>query len=72
MLDNSMDVLRGSTEQLRKANDTRESVEDSSNKTELQEAAVKLLKDTLNNTGIRDNKINVKLREVQVESKACK
>ncbi|XP_035736479.1 laminin subunit alpha-1-like [Vespa mandarinia] len=70
MLDNSIDVLRGSIEQLKKTNDMKESVEDSSNKTELQEAAVELLKNTLNNTGIRDNKINVKLREVQSESKA--
>lgn len=72
MLDKSIDVLRDSTEQLKKANDMKETVEDSSNKTELQEAAVKLLKNTLNNTGIRDNNINVKLREVQSESKACK
>lgn len=39
---------------------------------EVQKRAVHTLKDTLNNTGIKDNQINVKLRELQSNSKKCK
>jgi len=37
-----------------------------------QKQAILVLKDSLNNTGIKDNEINVKLRELQSNSKKCK
>jgi len=37
----------------------------------IQKQAVLTLKDTLNSTGIKDNQINVKLRELQGNSKKC-
>lgn len=38
----------------------------------LQKQAVKVLKNTLNATGIRDNEVNVKLQNLQDDSNKCK
>lgn len=40
-------------------------------KLKTQKQAVLMLKDTLNRTGIKDNEINVKLRELQSNSRKC-
>lgn len=39
---------------------------------ERQKEAVTTLKNTLNNTGIRDNEVNVKLQNLQNDGKKCK
>jgi len=47
-------------------------VKNANGKLEAQKQAILVLKDTLNSTGIKDNEINVKLRELQSNSKKCK
>lgn len=47
-------------------------VKNANTELEIQKQTVFTLKNTLNSTGIRDNEINVKLRELQNNNKKCK
>ncbi|XP_043271259.1 laminin subunit alpha-1 [Venturia canescens] len=69
LLDNALDLSAKSTEQWKraKANDLPVSI--ALEQLEDQQQAVLDLKDSLNSTGIKDNQINVKLRELQSNSK---
>lgn len=72
MLDNTKEVLAKSSRQWETAKEHGKLVKNANTVLEIQKQAVLVLKDTLNNTGIKDNEINVKLRELQSNSKKCK
>ncbi|XP_039307072.1 laminin subunit alpha-1 isoform X3 [Solenopsis invicta] len=69
LLDNSQEVLTKSSQQWELAKEHGKLVRNANAKLEGQKQAVLVLKDTLNSTGIKDNEINVKLRELQSNSK---
>lgn len=71
LLDDTKEVLAKSSQQWGTAKEHGKLVKNANTVLETQKQAVLVLKDTLNNTGIKDNKINVKLRELQSNSKKC-
>lgn len=64
-------MSRASSKQLDRAKQHGELVKKASVELELQKEAVTLLKNTLNNTGIRDNQVNLKLQKLKDDSKKC-
>jgi len=72
LLDNAKEVLTKSSLQLEMSKEHGKLVKNANGKLEAQKQAILVLKDTLNSTGIKDNEINVKLRELQSNSKKCK
>lgn len=72
MLDNAKEVLAKSSQQWEVAKEHDKLVKNANAKLDAQKQAVLILKDSLNSTGIKDNEINVKLRELQSNSKKCK
>lgn len=71
LLDIAKEVSRASSKQLERAKQHEELVKKASVELELQKEAVTLLKNTLNNTGIRDNQVNLKLQKLKDDSKKC-
>ncbi|KAL0132326.1 hypothetical protein PUN28_000249 [Cardiocondyla obscurior] len=69
LLDDTKEVLHKSVQQEKSAEEHGELVKNANAMLEDQKQAVLVLKDTLNSTGIKDNEINVKLRELQSNSK---
>ncbi|XP_043794597.1 laminin subunit alpha-2 isoform X1 [Apis laboriosa] len=69
LLDIAKEVSRASSKQLERAKQHEELVKKASVDLELQKEAVTLLKNTLNNTGIRDNQVNLKLQKLKDDSK---
>jgi len=63
------EILAKSSQQYQAAEKHNKLVMEAGNELDAQKQAVFTLKDTLNCTGIKDNKINVKLRELQGNSK---
>lgn len=64
-------MSRASSKQLERAKQHEELVKKASVELELQKEAVTLLKNTLNNTGIRDNQVNLKFQKLKDDSKKC-
>ncbi|XP_036145001.1 laminin subunit alpha-1 isoform X3 [Monomorium pharaonis] len=69
LLDNAKEVLAKSSQQWELAKEHGKLVRNANAELEAQKQAVLVLKNTLNSTGIKDNEINVKLRELQSNSK---
>ncbi|XP_015607311.1 laminin subunit alpha-1 [Cephus cinctus] len=69
LLDSAMEMSSRSSEQWTRAKQHEKLVISAGNQLEAQKQAVTDLKDTLNRTGIKDNQINVKLRELKSENK---
>lgn len=69
LLDDTKEVLAKSSQQWETAKAHDKLVKKANAELEAQKQAVLVLKDTLNGTGIKDNEINVKLRELQSNSK---
>ncbi|XP_061943056.1 laminin subunit alpha lam-3 isoform X4 [Apis cerana] len=69
LLDIAKEVSRASSKQLERAKQHEELVKKASVELELQKEAVTLLKNTLNNTGIRDNQVNLKFQKLKDDSK---
>lgn len=65
-------MLSKSSQQWETAKQHGKLVKNAETELEIQKQAVRTLKNTLNSTGIKDNQINVKLRELQSDSKKCK
>lgn len=61
-----------STEQWENAQKHGTMVENANGQLDVQKQAVAILKNTLNSTGIRDNQVNLKLQNLQDDSKKCK
>jgi len=70
-LDLAKEILAKSSQQWQAAKEHDKLVMNANTELEAQKQAVLTLKDTLNSTGIKDNEINVKLRELQGNSKKC-
>ncbi|XP_024867463.1 laminin subunit alpha-1 isoform X2 [Temnothorax curvispinosus] len=69
LLDDTKEVLAKSSQQWETAKEHGKLVKNANTVLDAQKQAVLVLKDTLNSTGIKDNEINVKLRELQSNSK---
>ncbi|RLU21684.1 hypothetical protein DMN91_006060 [Ooceraea biroi] len=69
LLDDAKEVLAKSSQQWQTSKEHDELVMNARAELEAQKQAVLTLKDTLNSTGIKDNEINVKLRELQSNSR---
>ncbi|XP_025159598.1 laminin subunit alpha-1 isoform X2 [Harpegnathos saltator] len=69
LLDEAKEAFSKSSQQWETAKEHDKLVKNANAELETQKHAVYTLKDTLNNTGIKDNQINVKLRELQGSSK---
>ncbi|XP_014473559.1 PREDICTED: laminin subunit alpha-1 isoform X3 [Dinoponera quadriceps] len=69
LLDEAKEAFSKTSRQWETAKEHNKLVKKASAEVEAQKRAVYTLKDTLNSTGIRDNQINVKLRELQGSSK---
>ncbi|XP_032674953.1 laminin subunit alpha-1 isoform X4 [Odontomachus brunneus] len=69
LLNEAKEVFFMSSQQWETAKEHGKLVKKANAELEAQKRAVYTLKDTLNNTGIKDNQINVKLRELQSSSK---
>ncbi|KAL6255156.1 hypothetical protein P5V15_013489 [Pogonomyrmex californicus] len=69
LLDDTKEILAKSSQQREIAKKHGKLVKNANAALEAQKQAVLVLKDTLNSTGIKDNEINVKLRELQSNSK---
>lgn len=72
LLNDAKEVLAKSSQQWKTAKEHSKLIKNANVDLETHKQAVLILKDTLNNTGINDNEINVKLRELQSNSKKCK
>jgi len=72
LLDDAKETLAKSSQQWEVAKEHGKLVRNANVELEAQKQAVFTLKNTLNSTGIRDNEINVKLRELQNNNKKCK
>lgn len=72
LLNEAKEVFSMSSRQWETAKEHGKLVKKANAELETQKRAVYTLKDTLNSTGIKDNQINVKLRELQSSSKKCK
>lgn len=70
-MDEAEEMLSKSSQQWEAAKEHDKLVKNAKTELETQKQAVLTLKDALNNTGIRDNQINIKLRELQGDSKKC-
>lgn len=71
-MDDTKEALTKSSQQWETAKEHGKLVKNANAELEAQKQAVFTLKNTLNSTGIRDNEINVKLRELQSNNKKCK
>ncbi|KZC04266.1 Laminin subunit alpha-1 [Dufourea novaeangliae] len=69
LLDSTEEVSIGSSKQWESAKKHRMMVEDANDQLDVQKQAVTILKNTLNTTGIRDNQVNLKLQNLQDDSK---
>ncbi|XP_029679159.1 laminin subunit alpha-1-like [Formica exsecta] len=69
LLNNAKEVLAKSSQQWKTAKEHDKLIKNANAELEAQKQAVLVLKNTLNSTGINDNEINVKLRELQSNSK---
>ncbi|XP_023288824.1 laminin subunit alpha-2 [Orussus abietinus] len=69
LLDSAKDMFKTSNEQLERAMRHDRPVITARDQLERQKQGVANLKNTLNSTGIKDNEINIKLRELKNESK---
>nr|XP_012216711.1 PREDICTED: laminin subunit alpha-1-like [Linepithema humile] len=69
LLDDAKEALTKSSQQWETAKEHDKLVKNANTELEAQKQAVFKLKNTLNSTGIRDNEINVKLRELQNNNK---
>ena len=67
----SQDILEKSTNQLNKVKEYEIPLSKSRQRVEMQKKSVAELKNSLNSTGNKDNEINIKLRELHLESKKC-
>lgn len=72
LLDDTKEVLAKSSQQWVTAKEHGKLVKNANTMLDTQKQAILVLKNTLNSTGIKDNEINVKLRELQSNSKNCK
>lgn len=72
LLDDTKEVLAKSSQQWETAKEHGKLVKNANTMLDAQKQAILMLKNTLNSTGIKDNEINVKLRELQSNSKKCK
>ncbi|KMQ97151.1 laminin subunit alpha-1 [Lasius niger] len=69
LLNDAKEVLAKSSQQWKTAKEHGKLIKNANAELEAQKQAVLVLKNTLNSTGINDNEINVKLRELQSSSK---
>ncbi|XP_053979211.1 laminin subunit alpha-1-like isoform X1 [Hylaeus volcanicus] len=69
LLDNAEEISMASSKQMDSAKKHRKLVENANDELDIQKKAVTTLKNTLNYTGIRDNKINMELQNLQDDSK---
>jgi septal ring factor EnvC (AmiA/AmiB activator) len=72
LLDIAFDVRVRSSEQLERTKNHSQPIIQAKIQLESQKQSVSDLKDSLNSTGNKDNQINVKLRELQSDSRKCK
>ncbi|XP_074102845.1 wing blister [Cotesia typhae] len=68
LLDSAAEMSEKSTSQLEEAQELRGSLGFSKTQLDSQKQIVVDIKDSLNSTGVKDNQINIKLRELQSES----
>lgn len=66
------ETLEISTQQLNEVNEYVVPLSKARQSVEMQKQSVTDLKNSLNNTGNKDNEINIKLRELQNDRKKCK
>lgn len=64
--------MEKSTQQLNKVKEYELPLSKARQKVEMQRQSVADLKNSLNSTGNKDNEINIRLRELHIESKKCK
>ncbi|XP_072763928.1 laminin subunit alpha-1 isoform X2 [Anoplolepis gracilipes] len=69
LLNDAKEVLAKSSQQWKATKEHGKLLKNANSKLEAQKQATLILKNTLNSTGINDNEINVKLRELQSNSK---
>nr|XP_031843946.1 laminin subunit alpha-1 isoform X2 [Nomia melanderi] len=69
LLDNTKEISMTSTEQWENAKKHGTMVKNANDQLDVQKQAVTILKNTLNSTGIRDNQVNLKLQNLQDDSK---
>ena len=72
LLDEALEVGRRSSEQLERTRNHSWPITQAREILESQKQSVAHLKESLNSTGNKDNQINVKLRELQSDSRTCK
>lgn len=72
LLDESKEISLASSKQWDSAEKHGKIVQNASDQLDFQKQAVNALKNTLNNTGVRDNQVNVKLQSLQNDSEKRK
>ena len=72
MLETTQEMLKKSNQQFDKVKEYDEPLLKSRQRVEMQKHSISDLKNSLNNTGNKDNEINIKLREFQSKSKKCR